>query len=169
MRKILALSGVLAIIALLLVPGFVSADQTFQTVKSEINSTNLSVYPLEGGFVIATHMNGPVNFEKKEFQLHGAKPNTQYFIYRIFQEPLRYHGTGQIIVPAMTPLYSGFSFWTDEHGNGHIITPLAPTAPSLEAIEGTVSLHIKNQLCVGLGGPVAYDTDWYETFFDWRW
>ena len=114
-------------------------------------------------------MNGPTNFEKKEFQLHGAKPNTQYFIYRTFQEPLLYHGTGPIIAPAMTPLYSGFSFWTDENGNGHIITPLVLTAPSLEAIEGTVSLHIQNQLRVGLGGPVAYYTDWYQTFFDWRW
>ena len=162
----------LAVIGALLVPSGVSfADQAFHTVRVPFNSLDQSLYPLKDGFVVVTHMNGPVNFEKKEFQLHGAKPNTQFFIYRVFQEDLRYHGTGDVIVPAGTKLYSGFSFWTDEHGNGHIITPLSPTAPSLEAIEGTVSAHIKNLLYDGLlpGGTLAYEADWYETFFDWKW
>jgi len=140
-------------------------------MRLPLYSLDPSVYPLRNGMVVVTHMNGPVNFEKKEFVLNGAKPNTQYYIYRVFQEDLRYHGTGPVIVPAGTKLYSGFSFWTDENGNGHIITPLSPTAPALEAIKGTVSAHIKNLLYDGLlpGGTLAYETDWCEAFFDWEW
>ncbi len=163
---------VLAVIGVLIVPlRVVLADRAFQTVRAPFYSLNQSVYPLEDGFVVVTHMNGPVNFEEKEFQLHGDKPNTQFFIYRVFQEDLLYHGTGPVLVPAGTKLYSGFSFWTDENGNGHIITPLAPTNPSLEAIKGTVSVHIKNLLYDGMlpGGTLAYENDWYETFFDWEW
>ena len=172
MKRIMALSLSLAAIGVLLIPSAVAfADQAFHTVRAPFYSLNPSAYPLKGGFVVAAHMNGPNYFEKKEFQLHGAKPNTQFFIYRVFQEDLRFHGTGPVIVPAGTKLYSGFSFWTDKHGNGHIITPLAPTHPSLEAIEGTASLHIKNQLYEGMlpGGTLAYEADWYETFFDWKW
>lgn len=170
--RIAAAAIILAVIGVLFVPSGVSlADQAFQTVRAPLYSLNESLYPLQDGFVVATHMNGPVNFEVKEFQLHGAKPNTEFFIYRVFQEDLRFHGTGPVIVPAGTKLYSGFSFWTDQHGNGHILTPLSPTAPSLEAIEGTVSLHIKNLLYDGMlpGGTLAYEADWYETFFDWKW
>lgn len=172
MKRIFALISLLAALCLLLIPyGVALADQAFQTVRSTLYSPNPAVYPLKDGFIVATHMNGPLNFEKKEFQLHGAKPNTQYFIYRVFQEDLLFHGNGPVIAPAGTKLYSGFSFWTDDHGNGHIITPLAPTAPSLESIEGTVSLHIKNLLYDGLlpNGTLAYESDWYQTFFDWKW
>ncbi len=57
---------VLAVISVLLVPTGVSfADQAFQTVKVPFHSLNTSVYPLNDGFVVVTHMNGPVNFEKK--------------------------------------------------------------------------------------------------------
>ncbi len=170
--RIAMVATVLAVMGVLLVPSGVSrADQTFPTLRVPLYSLDESSYPLKEGFVVVTHMNGPVNFEMKEFQLHGAKPNTQFFIYREFQEDLRYQGTGAVLVPAGTKLYSGFSFWTDEHGDGHIITPLSPTAPSLEAIKGTVSLHIKNLLYNGAlpEGTLAYEADWYETFFDWEW
>ncbi len=163
---------VVTIIGALLVPsGVAIADQAFHTLHTPFSSLNESLYPLKDGFVISIHMNGPVNFEKKEFQLHGAKPNTQFFIYRVFGEDLRFHGTGQVLVPAGTKLYSGFSFWTDEHGDGHIITPLAPTNPTLGALKGTVSAHIQNLLYDGMlpGGTLAYESDWYETFFDWEW
>jgi hypothetical protein len=170
--RIAVVAIVLAVIGVLLVPSDVSlADQAFPTVRAPLYSLNESLYPLNDGFVVVTHMNGPVNFEMKEFQLHGAKPNTQFFIYRVFQEDLRDQGTGRVLVPAGTKLYSGFSFWTDKHGDGHILTPLSPTAPSLEAIKGTVSVHIKNLLYDGPlpNGTLAYEADWYETFFDWEW
>lgn len=170
--RIAVVAIVLAVIGVLLGPSGVSlADQAFPTLRVPFYSLNEPLYPLQDGFVVVTHMNGPINFEMKEFQLHGAKANTQFFIYRVFQEDLRFHGTGAVIVPAGTKLYSGFSFWTNEHGDGHILTPLSPTAPSLEAIKGTVSLHIKNQLYDGPlpGGTLAYEADWYETFFDWEW
>jgi hypothetical protein len=162
---------VVVIGVLLVAPGVAMADQAFQTVRAPIYSLNESTYPLQGGFVVATHMNGPVNFEKKEFQLHGAKPNTQFFLYRTFAE-----GFGP--VPAGTPLYSLFSLWTDDHGNGHIITPLLPTNPSLRLLKslGVDHLTITNVIYDGLlakdggtGGTPAYASDPYVTYFDWEW
>jgi hypothetical protein len=173
MKRILVLIVTSLLIGLLILPARTAfADRAFHNVRAPFHSEGPSIYRLKDGFAVATHMNGPVNFEKKEFQLHGAKPNTQFFIYRVFEEDVRLHGTGTVLIPAGTPSYSGFSFWTDEHGNGHVITPLAPTAPSLEAIEGTVSLHITNLLSDGLlsaGGTKAYEAEEYETFFDWKW
>ncbi len=163
---------IITVIGMMLVPSGVSlADQAFQTVRAPLYSVDEISYPLDNGFVVVTHMNGPELFEVKEFQIHGAKPNTQYFIYRVFQEDLLYHGTGPVIVPAGTKLFSGFSFWTDEHGNGHILTPLAPDAPALQAIKGTVSFHIKDLLYDGPlpGGTLAYETDWRLTILDWEW
>jgi hypothetical protein len=175
MKRILTLISVLTIISMLIIPyGAAVADQAFHTVRAPFHSLDESAYPLKNGFVVATHMNGSVNFEKKEFQLHGAKPNTQFFIYRVFAEDL-HRTVPPTLIPAGTPIYSGLSFWTDEHGNGHIMTPLAPTDPALNAIEGTVSLHITNVLYDGLlppfgtGGTKAYQADEYETFFDWKW
>ena len=172
MKRIVTLVALLMVIGALLVPsGVASADQAFQTVRAPLYSLNESAYPLKDGFVVVTHMNGPVNFEKKEFQLHGAKPSTQFFIYRVFQEDLRLHGTGPVIIPAGTKLYSNFSFWTDAHGNGHIITPLLPDAASLQAIKGTASFHLKDLLYDGMlpGGALAYESAWRETVLDWEW
>lgn len=165
------LAGLVLAIGALVGPGVALADQTFQTVRAPFYSLNEFAYPLQHGFVVATHMNGPVNFEKKEFQLHGATPNSQFFIYRVFAEPI-----GPI--PAGTPLYSGFSFWTDEHGDGHIITPQSPTNPSLHLLKslGVEHLTITNVLYDGLlvkdggtGGTPAYAADPYVTYFDWEW
>lgn len=168
MKRLLAAMSFLAIIgALLVAPGAVLGDQAFQTVKGPFHSLNEPTYPLHDGFVVVTHMNGPVNFEKKEFQLHGAKPNTQFFIYRVLPD-----GAGPI--PAGTTLYSEFSFWTDEHGNGHIITPMAPTATSLELLKSFGVDHVKltNVLYDGLlsdGGIPAYATDAWVTSLDFDW
>ena len=178
MKSNLTFLSVLAVISVLLIPaGVAFADQAFHTVRAPFHSLNESAYPLKNGFVVATHMNGPVNFEKKEFQLHGAKPNTQFFIYRVFGEDL-HRNVPPYLVPAGTPIYSGLSFWTDEHGDGHIMTPLAPTDLALNAIEGTVSLHITNVLSDGIlptpstpsgTGTRAYAAEEYVTFFDWKW
>jgi len=179
MKKSIVIIAVILSISLLIIPmGIAFADQAFKTMRSEFNSTNPSVYPLKDGFVVATHMNGPVNFEKKEFQLHGAKPNAKFYIYRSFSEVVHLGPPLNKTVPAGTPMYSGYFIETDEHGNGHINTPLAPDAANLLALNatGTVSLHITNKLYDGLlakdggsGGVVAYVTQEYETFFDWKW
>jgi hypothetical protein len=157
--------------AMLVAPGIALADQAFQTVRVPFSSLNESTYPLQDGFVVASHMNGPVNFEKKELQLHGAVPNTRYFVYRTFAQAV-----GPI--PAGTPLYAGLSFWTDDHGNGHIMAPLSPTNPSLQLLKslGVDQLTITNVLFDGLlvkdggtGGTPAYASDSYVTYFDWEW
>ena len=164
MKKIHRISIVLVIaIALavigLLPSGVAFADKAFQTTRTPFSSLDQANYPLKDGFVVVTHMNGPVNFEKKEFQLHGAKPNTQFFIYREFAEL------------GWVPLYSGNSFWTDKHGNGHIMTTLSPADPNLVYLKslGIDHLTIKNVLFDGLGGTPAYESETYVTYFDWEW
>ena len=152
-------------------PGVALADQAFQTVRGPFHSLNESAYPLNDVFVVVTHMNGPVNFEVKEFQLHGAKPDTQFFIYRVLPE-----GAGPI--PAGAILYSGFSFWTNDHGDGHIVTPMAPTAPNLLLLKsfGVDHLLLTNVLYDGLlakdggtGGTPAYATNSWVTYLDFEW
>lgn len=172
MKRTLAVVPFLAIVGLLFAaPGVALGDQAFQTVRGAFSSLNESTYPLKGGFVVSTHMNGPIYFEEKEFQLHGAKPDTQFFIYRVFAEAV-----GPI--PAGTPLYAGFSISTDDHGNGHIITPLSPENASLQLLKslGVDQLTITNVLYDGLlvkdggtGGSPAYATDPYVSYFDWTW
>jgi hypothetical protein len=171
MKRLVAIPFVAIVAVLLVAPGAALADQAFQTVRAPFYSLNESTYALQDGFVVAIHMNGPVYFEKKEFQLHGAKPDTQFFIYRVFTQAI-----GPI--PAGMPLYSGFSIWTDEHGNGHVITPLLPTNPSLELLKslGINHLTITNVLYDGLlvkdggtGGTPVYAADPFETYFDFKW
>jgi hypothetical protein len=172
MKRFLAPTPLVAIIGvLLLAPGVALADQAFQTVRVPMASLNESAYPLQDGFVVVTHMNGPVNFEKKEFQLHGAAPSTQFFLYRVFAEPIGPY-------PAGTPFYAGASFWTNEQGTGHIITTGSPTDPSLRLLKtlGVEHLTITNVLYDGLlakdggsGGTAAYASEPYVTYFDWEW
>jgi hypothetical protein len=135
--------------------GIAFADQTCKTNKVSFSSCNVTAYPLKNGFVISTHMNGPNYFEKKEFQLHGAKPDTQYFIYREIQ------GIGWIP--------SG-NFTTDIHGNGHITTYLSPSDPGLILLKNVLhldSLTLTNWLYEG--NTPAYKTDELTTYFDWKW
>lgn len=75
-------------------------------------------------------------------------------------------------------MYSGFSFWTDGHGDGRIITPMAPTAPNLVLLKslGIDHLMLTNVLYDGLlakdggtGGTPAYATDSWVTYLDFRW
>jgi hypothetical protein len=175
MKKIYSIGIALAVIGALLVPSaFALADQAAHTLKVSFytaTGADPSVYPLKNGFVESTHMNGPNYFEKKEFQLHGAKPDTRYFVWRVFPDGLGPYPPG-------TKLDSGFSFVTDEHGNGYIMTWLFPDNPSLVALKalGISEVRLYNVLSDGWD-PVsevqiwhpAYQTDTVLTHFDWKW
>ena len=156
------MSPLLVIGALLVPAGTAVADQAFQTLRAPFHSLDESTYPLKDGFVVSVHMNGPVNFEKKEFQLHGAKPSTEFLLYRVFAEPVGPYPPG-------TPLPAGFSIVTDDHGNGHVITPQSPTNPTLSFLKslGITELTITNVLYDG--GTPAYASDTYVTYLDWDW
>ncbi len=144
--------------------GVAFADQTCKTNKVSFYSCDDENYPLKNGFVISTHMNGPNYFEKKEFQLHGARPDTQYFIYR--EIPLlETAGFSRWV-------YSG-NFTTDKHGNGHITTYLSPSDPGLMMLKNAHvdNLTLTNWLFNGPqdSGVPAYKTDELTTYFDWKW
>jgi hypothetical protein len=150
-------------------PGQALADQAMHTVRAPFTSQDVSTYPLKDGFVNVTHTNGPVNFEQKLFQLHGALPNTEFFITR----KLLFSVGGSVVATATLP--SGLSFSTDEHGNGHISTPLAPDDPALVNFKVTLStvfppgtvVTMVNQL---YDGPtLAYEAEPYVAGFDWKW
>ena len=102
------LTVILVVVAGLVPSRVAFADQASHTVKFHFSSLNPDDYPLMSGFVLSIHMNGPVYFEKKEFQLHGAKPDTRFFIYRVFGIDLFIPGLG--VIPAGTPLPAGESF-----------------------------------------------------------
>ncbi|MFC1947477.1 hypothetical protein ACFLXY_06115 [Chloroflexota bacterium] len=179
-HKILVITMiVIALVVVAVLPsGVAFADQTCKTNKVSFYSLDEENYPLKNGFVISTHMNGPVYFEKKEFQLHGARPDTQFFIYREFPENIYIPGTDIVAIPAGTQLYSGDSFWTDKHGNGHITTSLPPWADNfiLCKFYGIDHLTLKNVLFDGLlvkdggsGGVAAYESETLVTYLDFRW
>jgi hypothetical protein len=152
-----------------LAPGAALGDQAMHTVRAPFVSQDASAYPLKDGFVNVTHTNGPVNFEQKLFQLHGALPDTEFFITR----KLVFTYAGTVVATAIMP--SGFSFWTDKHGNGHISTPLAPDDPALSAFKVTLStvfppgtvVTMVNQLYDG--STLAYEAEPYVAGFDWKW
>jgi hypothetical protein len=182
MKKIHRISIIAVIVIVLVVIGLLPlgvafADQTCQTNKVSFYSLDEENYPLKNGFVISTHMNGPVYFEKKEFQLHGAKPDTQFFIYREFPEDVYIPGTSIVAIPAGTLAPSGDSFWTDKHGNGHIITNQSPDADNLILLKsvGIDHLTLKNKLfeLVEDGDSselvAAYESETLVTYLDFKW
>jgi len=176
-KRTLAAMSFLAIIgALLVTPGAALGDQAMHTVRAPFGSQDPSTYPLKNGFVNVTHTNGPVNFEQKLFQLHGALPNTEFFITR----KLLFEYMGTVVYTACVP--SGLSFWTDDHGNGHKSTPLAPDDPGLVGLRGNLAnvfppgtvVIMVNQLYDGptpvCDGPtLAYEAEPYVAGFDWKW
>jgi hypothetical protein len=145
-------------------PGPALADQAMDTVRAPFHSLN--GYALTDGFMVVTHMNGPVNFEKKEVQLHGAKPDTEYFMCRVLP-----NGVPELGIPAGAAMYAGSSFWTDMHGNGHINAKMAPDFPTLSALKaaGVDQLLLTNVLYDGLGGTPAYATESWVTHLDFDW
>lgn len=169
MKRILTLVSVLTVIGMLIIPsGVTLADQAYHTERLPFQSLSLSNYPLKHGFMNNIHMNGPNNFEKKEFQLNGAKPNTTFFIYRRFEEAV-YNPQGVLLIPKGAKAYSGYFIVTDEHGNGHCELKLAPE--NLVVVRGVPSLYMTVVLYDGIlpGGIPAYETEAFRTYLDWKW
>jgi hypothetical protein len=167
--KILVLTLILiALVVVAVLPsGVAFADQASHTVKFHFSSVDQDEYPLKDGFVLSIHMNGPNYFEKKEFQLHGAKAGTEFIIYRVLDEDLIF--PPYVNYPAGTLIPSGESIVTDRHGNGHIITSMAPSAPNLQLLKllGIDQLHITNVLYEG--DTEAYKSEKYLIHMDFTW
>lgn len=179
MKKVLAIMSVLTVFGILIIPsGIAFADQAYHTERLPIHSVNLSNYPLKHGFMINIHMDGPNNYEKKEFQLNGAKPNTEFFIYRVFgatiYNPL---DPTKVLIPKGLRRDSGVSITTDENGNGHCQYKLAPE--DLALVRGVPNLVITVVLyevkptsplpSVPDDGIRAYETEEFIGNLDWKW
>ena len=192
-HKILLMAVVITVLVVVIVlpSGVALADKTCHTSKAPLYSVNED-YPLKDGFVISTHMNGPVYFEKKLFQLHGAEKDHQFFIYREFTENVTIHipeGPTIVVPLAGTLLLSG-NITTDKHGNGHITTCLSPSNEKLNEMKALgetlriafgididpLALTLKNVIYDGLlvqdggsGGVRAYESDELTTYIDFKW
>ena len=173
-HKILIITvTVIALVVVGLLPsGVAFADQTCKTNKVSFYSLDEDNYPLKNGFVISTHMNGPVYFEKKEFQLHGAKPDAQFVLYREFTIDVYSPVLNTVVILAGTQLPAEGSIWTDKHGNGHVITNQPPSNMQLLKNLGIDYLTFKNLLFeVGGGGELipAYESEILTTYIDFKW
>ena len=170
---VIALIVIALVVVDLLPSGVAFADQTCKTNKVSLSSCDVTSYPLKNGFVISTHMNGPVYFEKKEFQLHGAKPDTRFVLYREFPENVYIPGTPIVIIPAGTLAPAEGSIYTDKHGNGHITTNQPPHAPNLIGLMslGIDHLTFKNVLIEVVDGELipAYESEILTTYLDSKW
>lgn len=178
-HRILILAAIAMLLAAigLLPSGVTFADQAFKTTKVSFSSLDEDLYPLNDGFVISTHMNGPVYFEKKEFQLHGAKPDAQFSLWREFTEDVYIPGTSIAVIPAGALLPAEGSIWTDTHGNGHIMTNQSPSAPNLQLLKslGIDHLTFKNVLFEVVEDEnsselvAAYESETLVTYIDFEW
>jgi hypothetical protein len=178
-KKILFCVLILVFIAVFVMPaGAVFADQAYHSERLPFHSVNLSGYPLNSGFMMNIHMNGPNNFEKKEFQLNGAKPDTEFFIYRVFAatvfnplDPIK------VLIPNGFRMNSGTTIMTDKNGNGHCQLKLSPE--NLTAVREVCTLVMKVVLyevkpssplpSVPDDGVRAYETEVFTGSLDWKW
>lgn len=178
-HRILTLAAIAMVLAAIGLPpsGVTFADEAFKTTKVSFSSLDEAVYPLDDGFVISIHMNGPVYFEKKEFQLCGAKPDAQFSLYREFTENVYIPGTTIVVIPAGALLPAEGFIWTDKQGNGHIITNQSSSAPNLQLLKslGIDHLAFKNVLFEVLEDEdsselvAAYESETLVTYIDFDW
>ena len=122
------------------------ADQTYKTQKHSVEAENGA--PQARGWVINTHMNGPVNYGKERYSLAGAAPSTTYAVrLEIFADGACTTSTG-LVFPTAT-------LTTNANGNGHAkATFLAQTVAQVVPVEMTVF----GEWTFSTGSRVAYST-----------
>lgn len=109
-------SVLLAILVTLALNSVASADQAFHT--QQIALTPLHGAPLQSGFVIDIHVNGPQIYALERYQLNGAAPNTTYQVQLLIFTNATCSGT-PITVPSS-------SLRTNSSGNGEASIEFAP-------------------------------------------
>lgn len=85
MHRLAVASAVAALATVALVPG-ARADQVFHSERIPLIPVNGA--PLQSGFVVDIHANGPVIYALERYQLNGALPNTTYqVVSQVFLDP----------------------------------------------------------------------------------
>jgi hypothetical protein len=118
--KRLLIPVTIACLGLLAMTTTAFADQTFHSMR--IALMPVGGYPLDSGFVIDSHANGPVIYANEEYHLIGAKANTTFAVeYLVTGAPFGSAVCGLVSFP----FPNGATVTTDAYGNGnsHLMIP----------------------------------------------
>ena len=146
-KKLIPLVAVLAVLSLslfgLVLPA--SADQVYHTER--IMLAPVGGAPLQKGFVVNNHSNGPVNFAHEMYVLVGASPDTSYqVVLNVYLQNTTCQGDPDALLPTAI-------LTTNTRGNGE-----ANAAVLLEAVEGLHGLEIGVIWTLKNGNTVDYQT-----------
>ncbi len=121
MKRLLMLVP-MACFGLLATTTSVFADQTFHSVRLPLAPVGDS--PLNNGYVIDIHANGPVIYAIEEYHLNGATPNTTYVVELLITgTPF---GTA-VCGSGAFPFPNGATVNTDPNGNGNSQLKIPPS------------------------------------------
>lgn len=124
-RAALALA-IAALLALAFTPT-AHADAVFHTVQSPLARISASSDPLQSGWVVDVHMNGPVNYTHEEYHLVGALPHSTYNVLLNLYPASATCSAGPIVpVPS-----SAISTNVSGNGNADLVLPPSAVPPSL--------------------------------------
>ena len=146
MRQLAMAAIVAALSAAVLIPG-ARADQVFHSERIPLIPVNGA--PLQSGFVVDIHANGPVIYALERYQLNGALPNTTYqVVSQVFLDP-----TCMVNLIGSIP---DATLQTNASGNGEAKdVPISPEQITQFGLHNT-TLGINWQVL--LNGAVMYQT-----------
>ena len=136
----------LGLLAVLAPVSQATADQTFHTERIPLMPVNGA--PLQSGFVVDVHANGPTIYALERYVLNGAEPNTAYQVQTLAFA----NGTNCMGAPLVG--LQDASLTTNVTGNGeagHVIQPAA-----VDGLHGA-TLQLVWQV-LGPDGKPAYQT-----------
>jgi len=123
----------------------VRADSTFHTEQIPLMAVNGA--PLQSGFVVDIHTNGPVNYALERYVLVGAAPNTSYQVVTwVYADP----GCTTTLLPFALP---DAGLQTNVSGDGEAGHSISPA--TVQPFRG-MTLYLVWQ--VMMGSTVAYQT-----------
>jgi hypothetical protein len=146
LRALFALA-VAALLAVAFTPA-AHADAVFHTVQSPLARISASSDPLQSGWVVDVHMNGPVNYTHEEYHLIGALPNATYNVLLNL-----YPASATCAVGPVVPMPSAaISTNTSGNGNADLVLPPSAVPPSLHGATIGIIWQVLR------GGAVQYQT-----------
>lgn len=137
---------VVACVALSTTP-VVRADSTFHT--EQIPLTPAGAAPLQSGFVVDIHTNGPVNYALERYVLNGAQPDTTYQV----STQLSFDSSCSTVAASVPDA----TFGTNAAGNGEAGSVL--TVPAVLSFGLSLPTTVYVTWIVTEGSSVVYQTN----------